>query len=416
MQNVLFSRYVYVSVTRAVCVKCASLGSRNTARCSTISHNEFRNLFAFSIVPYGMTRYQAQNVSRQRQAVRVAHVYKNFAAAKGISHIGLGVAGNLTSKTLRSHGIDSEVWPCNTYEDIVQRLDGAQRQATARGQHPVSHVVISAPWVPTLKLQVLLCAYPDVQFAVVSHSNVGFLAADPNGIQLLREGIDLEAGYHNFALAGNCQKFCHAWHAMYGTKTTYLPNLYDVSSIRNVGLRNPWERGHVLRIGIFGATRPLKNMVSAAAAATQLGQTLRNDVQIHLSSGREEGGGSVRQAIKQITDRVPGVTVVEDGWRSWPAFRQVVGSMHLCLAPSYTESFNMCVADGIAEGVASVVSEAIDWVPRDWHVGVDDVNEMARAARRLLSDHHAVNEGQEALRTYVRHGTDAWMRYFEGQA
>ena len=42
---------------------------------------------------------------------RVILAYKNFAASKNISHIGLGVAALNTAKTLRANGIAAEVWP-----------------------------------------------------------------------------------------------------------------------------------------------------------------------------------------------------------------------------------------------------------------------------------------------------------------
>ena len=157
-------------------------------------------------------------------------------------------------------------------------------------------------------------------------------------------------------------------------------------------------------------------MVTAAAAAVELGISLRNDVEIHLSSGRDEGGGSVRQAIKQIITNVPGVTLVEDGWSSWERFRQTVRHMHLLLSPSYTESFCMVVADGIVEGVAAVVSDAVDWAPHDWQANADDVGAIARAGRRLLRDHQAVNDGQAALVKYVKHGSHAWENYLAGKA
>lgn len=358
-----------------------------------------------------MTRHRPQNVTRAHEATRVALVYKNFAARAGISHIGLGVAALNTSQTLRAMGYWVDVWPCNSSKDVIARLEASRRSARDHSEHPVSHVVISAPWIPSIELQGMLTTYPDVNFAVVSHSNVGFLMADPNGIKLLREGIELEAGYHNFALAGNSQKFVDAWTHSYGAKMTYLPNLYDVSSIHHVGHRTPWHRGHTLRVGVFGATRPLKNMPTAISAAIELGQSLKNDTEIWISSGREEGGGSVKNAIQQLVVGLPHVKLVEAGWRAWPAFRKVVGSMHVLMQPSYTESFNMVTADGIAEGVASVVGEAIDWVPTDWVANSDDPGAVARTARRLLKDDHAVTEGQAALRKYVKHGSHSWQTY-----
>lgn len=361
-----------------------------------------------------MTRHRPQNVTAAPEGVRIALVYKNFAANKGISHIGLGVAALNTSLTLRNLGYWVDVWPCNSAADITKRIDDNREQAIARGEHPVSHVVISAPWLASTDLQSMLSRYTDIEFAVVSHSNIGFLMADPNGIKLLRAYIELEAGYHNFSLAGNSEKFVQAWTHMYGARMIYLPNLYDTTSLRPVGLRHPWHHGQTLRIGVFGATRPLKNMVSATAAAVELGAVFKNDVEIWVSSGRDEGAGTVKQAMNQIVDGLPHTKLIQAGWRSWPSFRALVRNMHVLLQPSYTESFCMIVADGIAEGVTSVVGEAVDWAPNDWVANTDNVNDIARTARRLLADPHAVNEGQMALRRYVATGSQAWERYLAG--
>ena len=97
--------------------------------------------------------------------------------------------------------------------------------------------------------------------------------------------------------------------------------------------------------------------------------------------------------------------------RSLGQFRAVVARMHLMLQPSYTESFNMVTADGIAEGVPSVVSTAIDWVPRDWQVCADNVLGIAKTAKRLLRNPAAGADGYRALRTYVADGMKSWQAY-----
>jgi hypothetical protein len=86
--------------------------------------------------------------------------------------------------------------------------------------------------------------------------------------------------------------------------------------------------------------------------------------------------------------------------------------MHLLLQPSYTESFNMVTADGIAEGVASVVSRAIDWAPEHWKADVDNVPQIARVGRQLLSDPHAAAEGGVALAQFNVQGVRAYRQYF----
>lgn len=348
---------------------------------------------------------------------RVVLVYKNFAAHAGISHIGLGVAALNTMRTLRALGYWVDVVPAQSAADVRAYLHAAQNDAREGRQHPISHVVISAPWIPTPDLQGLLMSFAQIHFAVVSHSNVGFLSADPNGIRLLRDGMDLSLSHHNFVVAGNSSKFVDAWTKMYGRGMRWLPNLYDCSTIKHVGHRQPWHPGQTLRIGVFGATRPLKNMVTAAGACVELSTTMRADVEIWMNTGRTEGGGgTIRNAIEQLTARLPHCRIVDSGWQSWPGFRQVVAGMHVLLAPSYTESFCMVVADGAAEGVASVASEAIDWVPPDWVGNSDDVSAIARVARRLITDHHAVDEGQAALRAYVTRGIAQWRHYLGGES
>ena len=131
--------------------------------------------------------------------MRVILAYKNFAANRNISHIGLGVAAINTAKVLRHGGINTEVWPILSPADLDAKL----------AVTPVDHVIISAPWIPTTDLQELCIRYPNTQFAVNCHSNVGFLQADRNGVKLLREAMDLELGNSNFHLAGNSRRFCN---------------------------------------------------------------------------------------------------------------------------------------------------------------------------------------------------------------
>src|SRR5271165_6411203 len=104
--------------------------------------------------------------------INVLIVYKNFQACAGISHIGLGVSALNNAKVLNKMGIRTQVIPLKTENDIKLALS----------QNPnTTHVIISAPWISTSLLTYLCAVNPDVQFIVVSHSNVGFLQADRNG-------------------------------------------------------------------------------------------------------------------------------------------------------------------------------------------------------------------------------------------
>lgn len=325
--------------------------------------------------------------------------YKNFAAHKNISHIGLGVSALNTSKVLARHGVESEVWPVLQASDLANRLR----------QSPATHVVIAAPWIPSPDLQGILTAFPNTRFAVNCHSNVGFLQADANGVKLIRECMEIEMGSSHFHIAGNSIRFCRWTTAAYRAPCTYLPNLYYLD---DPPAYRPGFSGGTLRIGAFGATRPLKNFMSAAGAALTIARGLKANLEFWVSSGRTEGGGdTVMNAVRAMLDNLPGITLVQSGWQSWPKFRQVAGHMHLLLQPSYTESFNMVTADGVAEGVPSVVSEAIDWAPEHWKAKSDDVLDIARIGRSLLTDPCAASDGYAALSAHNRQGTAAWLNF-----
>ncbi len=333
--------------------------------------------------------------------MNVVLAYKNFAANRNISHIGLGVAAVNTAKVLRREGIQTTVWPILSAADLRARLQ----------TQPADQVIISAPWISSADLQSLANDYSETYFTVVCHSNVGFLQADPNGVKLVRETLELEMATHNVRLGGNARRFCDWMQSTFGGRCYYLPNLYYIDG------PPPRQRNFcgssTLRIGVFGAVRPQKNLMSASGAAIEIARRLRVPLELWLSGGRTEGGGeTIMNAIKEMVSGLPDVTLKLNGWQSWPAFRKTVAHMHLLLQPSYTESFNMVTADGTAEGVASVVSEAIDWAPNDWKADVDDVLDIARVGRRLLCDPFAAEEGMRALHHQTTDGIRSYKHYF----
>jgi hypothetical protein len=277
-------------------------------------------------------------------------------------------------------------------------------------ENKITHVIISAPWIQTTALQSLCHLFPQISFCVSSHSNCGFLQADPGAVRLIREAAALELGLANFRLAGNSKKFCRWIQDAYGHPCQYLPNLYFLNNV-NKAHRRLWNGG-LLKLGVFGATRPQKNIASAVGAAVELSYQLKSQTQVWLSSGRTEGGGNtILNTVREMVRDLPNVSLHEAGWISWPSFRTLVGSMHLLITPSYTESFNMVTADGITEGVPSVVGEAIDWVPNSWQANVDDVFDIAKVGRQLIHDPHAPAEGLQHLENYLHLGIQAWKKF-----
>jgi hypothetical protein len=337
--------------------------------------------------------------------MHVVLAYKNFAANRAVSHIGLGVTALNAAKTLRAAGIQADVWPITSAADLTSQLR-ASRLADNPG---VSHVVVSAPWIQTADMARLCAEFPETRFAVNCHSNLGFLQADPSAMRLVREGLELGRCTWNFQIAANCERLGRWVESAYGAPCLRLPNMYHLDNT-TPPKRELYTAG-TLRIGAFGATRALKNLLTAAGAAVEIANARRADLEFWISSGRNEGAGPVIDAVRQMVHGLPHVKLVENGWQTWPQFRQTVRHMHLLLQPSYTESFNVVTADGAAEGVPSVVSDAIEWAPDNWKAEVDDAGHIARVGLKLLASRRAPRQGFEALRRHNRRAFDHWRGF-----
>jgi hypothetical protein len=327
--------------------------------------------------------------------------YKNFAANRAVSHIGLGVTALNAAKSMRAAGIQADVWPITNAADL-------RAQLTNSG---ASHVVISAPWIQTADLARLCADFPETRFAVNCHSNLGFLQADPSAMRLVREGLDLGRCTWNFQIAANCERLGRWVESAYGAPCLRLPNIYHLGDAAQP--KRELYKGGTLRIGAFGATRALKNLLTAAGAAVEIANAKRADLEFSISSGRNEGAGPVIDAVRQMMNGLPHVKLVENGWQTWPQFRQTVRHMHLLLQPSYTESFNVVTADGVAEGVPSVVSDAIEWAPDSWKASVDDAGDIARVGLQLLGSRRAAKQGLAALHRHNRVAFNHWRGFLE---
>ena len=159
--------------------------------------------------------------------MRLILAYKNMAALTAISHIGLGVAALNTCKVLQSHGYRVEVWAVDTAAQLIQRITAAQADSV-----PITHFVMSAfPGYRHSTGRKICITFHRIQFACSSHSNVGFLQADPLAARFMTvDGPSLETGFPNFTLAANSQALCALLKAGYAAPCQYLLVLWHTST------------------------------------------------------------------------------------------------------------------------------------------------------------------------------------------
>lgn len=346
-------------------------------------------------------------IGHTKSELNVVIVYKNFRKFHGVSHIGLGICALNNSKALNQMGIRCRVVPIDDYTAIGPYLEA---------MNPVpTHVIVQALWVPSETMGNLAGEFPDTQFAAVCHSNVGFLQAEPRAITLFKEYISLERETVNFHASGNSLRFCRSVEESLTEPCTYLPNMYWLHHKHGEPKRIWRDIGGTLRIGIFGASRIQKNMLSGVMASIEIASNMGAFTEIYISSGRDDGGAqranNVRQGARNLVAGLPNVKLIEAPWSTWTQFLKIVGSMNLLMQPSYSESFNIVTADGCAEGVPSVVSSAITWAPKSWMADTDDASDIARVGVGALNDPMSATHGFNHLKRHNRESEYHWLQY-----
>ena len=317
-------------------------------------------------------------------------------------HSGMGVTASNTVLSLREQRIQADYRPVANGEYLWAKLAGEWSDIT--------HVVLCAPYIDSVFLSRLVRNYPKVRFALVYHSNLGFLAVDRFAAQSLPAFMDLEAECPNFTVAANCAELAVGITEACGRTLTYLPNVYHLPHVTR-RLRTPWIAPLPLHVGLFGAARVLKNWLTAATATMILERKAGVDVFLHVNTKRDEGAESMRASMDKLLGLNPRVHLVEVPWLSADDFRRYLYGMDLCLQPSFTETFNNVTADSCAAGVPSVVSDAIAWAPPEWMAKADSATGIANVAWQVLRDKKATVKGWKALDTHNQAAITAWQNW-----
>lgn len=317
-------------------------------------------------------------------------------------HAGMGVTACNTVMALREARIDADFKPVTNGEYLWSRLASDWAAYTC--------VMLCAPFIDAAFLEKLAAAFPKVRFVVIYHSNLGFLSVDQFAMRSIPQFLDLQERTKNFAVGANSIELANSITAVSGIEMAWLPNIFHLPHV--VRRTKPaWKRPLPLHVGLFGASRVLKNWLTAAASVGILQRHVQVPVTLHVNSGREEGGAGSRGGIDALLKLNTGVQLVEVPWLSVDDFRRYLYGMDLLLQPSFTETFNNVTADGVYSGVPSVVSDAITWAPETWKARADSACDLARVSLALLRDSKAAARGQKALDAHNETALAAWQRY-----
>lgn len=336
--------------------------------------------------------------------VKVLVTFKHPKAENPLAcHEGLGVTATHLTLSLKELRLDVTCLPILHGEYLWKKLSTDWSHFT--------HVIFCAPFIDSVFLGRLFNAFPNVHFALVYHSNLGFLSVDRFAMRSLKPYFDLEDICPNFRVATNSLSFSHGLERATGREFLYLPNMIHMP--HEIQRKRPhWENGkYPLHVGLFGASRVLKNWLTATAATMILSKEFNTEVHFHVSTNRDEGAGATRDNLIDLLSLNPGIKLVEVPWLSHDDFVRYLYGIDLLMQPSFTETFNNVTAEGIAAGVPSVVSEAITWVPDSWKAKADDPGSVADVGIHLLQTPSEAKKGWKYLDRFNQNSEKVWLDY-----
>lgn len=323
------------------------------------------------------------------------HAYKIRKETKTYS--GLNVSADLTVKALQNNGFKAAGFGFS---------DDNQLDKILFEERP-THFIIKAFWVRKEKLELLATRYPSCQFIVVCHSKPSFLASENNGFMRFSDVAELSERFKNIRIASNNDDMADVTSKAYKCDVLYLPNLVEINEIiEPKEYQKVW--GNVLKVGIFCAIRPMKNILNQALAA--IAYCRENDLvlELHVLSGRTEMEGDVTMKnLRDLFQKINGFKfkLVEHPWLSHEEFIDLVKTMDIGMQASFTESFNIITADLISCGIPVITSPAIAWSPKKWMANPDDMKHMQQVINQWLTlkveeKKQWLLEGAEALKEY----------------
>ena len=295
----------------------------------------------------------------------------------------------------------------------VEDNNAIDREVTAAKP---SHVIIEAFWVVPEKFDELQALHPDVRWIVRNHSEVPFLA---------NEGIAF--GWIADYLRRGVEVMCNAPRALtdvrgvalaYGVSdrlVTYGPNYYPIPCPMPP---DPAEASDTdtVRIGCFGAIRPLKNTMAQALAAVAAARARRRRLEFHVNASRLEGNGDpILKNLRQMFAALPTHRLVEHDWLPHAAFCALVRTMDIVLQVSFSETFNIVAADAAAAGVPVVVSPEVPWIGDYAHADPCSVPSITQAILRLLDCPDLavrLHRQRRDLAVYDRKTERVWLERF----
>jgi len=225
-------------------------------------------------------------------------------------------------------------------------------------KHRPDIVIIEALWVVPSKFEVLTKLHPNVQWVIRIHSEIPFIANEGIAMEWLKD----YAKFDNVNVGANSKDFIESLEPIIKRNIFYLPNYYPISETTRYKKHNFDYEDDVINVGLFGAVRPMKNLLTQAIGAMIYANEKNMKLKLHINTERIEQKGE--NNLKNIRALFEGTRheLVEYKWLKHDDFLKLVANMDIGLQVSLSETYNIVTADFISQNVPIITSKEIKFV------------------------------------------------------
>ncbi len=312
---------------------------------------------------------------------------------------GLYNSANMVVQTLAEYGITSK---------LVDVIDANDIDREVHKFNP-THIFVEAFWVTPEKMLELLKLHRHRKWIVRNHSKTPFLASEGIGIPWMLEYIKLGRDWP-ITVAPNSKGVVQEIEDAFNIHLPYLPNIYK----NNYHGHSEHEHKSIINIGCFGAIRLLKNQAVQALASVAYARLSQRTVHFHINATRQEQlGSSVLKGIRAIFEATHHAKLIEHDWLCREDFLNLIGTMDINLQVSYTETFNIVLADAVSQKSPVLGSADIPWLPLEFQADPNDTRSIIDGIAYVLerNRHDMYRKNITALDKSATEATERWLKF-----
>lgn len=273
--------------------------------------------------------------------------------------------------------------------------------------------ILEALWVVPEKLHILKKLHPNVKWVIRLHSEIPFLANEGIAIDWINRYLKHEnvyIGFNSHQTLEETKNYFKAMPIRHEHRLIYLPNYYPVG---NAPIKPKPIINNTIHVGLFGALRPLKGQLLQAFSAIEYARRNRFKLKLYINATRRDGAymepilDNLRALFNNLDNNYE---LVEVDWLSREDFLELVRKMDVILQVSFSETFCIIAADAASQGIPLVVSDEINWVPKEFTASPNDVKSIVKAIGTARNNHKKwfPIDTRKNLERVVKENADVW--------